>query len=275
MASSVQASSSVQISWLGAAISLFILCFVVVLMISTWWRSKAGSEESAEEGDELAVKVKQLETVRDFDGVTALLLSAWTTKSSSRAVALAHELSRRYPAEVFQMGCPLQQGNRVLDPAPSEQGQEERDGGGSDRETPSPTTPATNAAVTSPWERGWKGPEGFKPPPSSSSFNSSSTAADPTPSRDFGSTSLSSRKREAEEGDSGDEGEAVTRRNFTIFQLNSFDGGVPAPVVRGGEIKAREARPIYIALSGDVYDASAGRHLYGPVSCYCRAGCNI
>lgn len=67
-------------------------------------------------------------------------------------------------------------------------------------------------------------------------------------------------------GGRGLAGEKAMRRNFTVLQLNTFDGSVPAPKVRGGEIKAGKARPIYIALRGEVYDASAGRNLYGPVS---------
>lgn len=148
-------------------------------------------------------------------------------------------------------------------------GDGERDSGCSDSEAPSPPTLTTSSTVTTPWERGWQGPEGFKPPPPSSSSESSGGAAvNPTPSSpsaDIGSTPLSSRKREAEEGDLGGEQVAIPR-NFTVSQLNAFDGGFPAPIVRGGVVKAREARPIYIALRGVVYDASAGGHLYGPVS---------
>lgn len=349
--------------WLSTAISLSIICWVLVLVMAKWWPSKAatavdiGGGKSHEE--RLEMQVNELETAGDLDGAAALLLAAWTKKGSTRAVTLAHELSQRHPAQAFQMGCPLQQGNRVSELAPTRREQEEehdaagaaadgcgsgptpgvstseavapntgigaaperasdeiderelppaaitresrssgggdaiaiiaeattpsssgngndandeRNCGGGDGETPSPPTPTTNSTVTTPWERGWQGPEGFKPPPpQSSSSNSSSSgtaaAANPTPSSESGSTSLSSLspKRKAEEGDSGGK-QAVIPRNFTVSQLNAFDGGVPAPIVRGGVIKAKEARPIYIALRGVVYDASAGRNLYGPVS---------
>ncbi|CAM9444620.1 unnamed protein product [Ectocarpus sp. 13 AM-2016] len=126
-----------------------------------------------------------------------------------------------------------------------------------------------------PWERGWQGREGFKPPPSSSALaNTGSTA-----SRDaaetaaaFGaglspsSSSLSEMGGQSEKNlDGGDvEATKLARRNFTVRQLNTFDGGCSAPRVRGGEARAGKQRPIYIALKGEVYDASEGRHLYGP-----------
>lgn len=345
---------SLDVSWLGDAVSLSIFCLVVLVM-AEWWPTKAATATASvpvgggpEHDDELLeTRVRELETAGDLDGVTALLLSAWTKQGSSRAVTLAHELSKRHPAEAFQMGCPLQQGNRDLNVRPEREhdagaaddslavttlagstrsdafaadtgidlaagkvsGEDDergspsaaltparkgrgggeafptsniaeatpptskvgndgdvRGGGGSDGEAPSPATPTrstsstsnTDTAQTTPWERGWQGPKGFKPPPSSSFSN---TASNSSPSPGFGSSSLSPRKRDAEEGDLG----AAVPRNFTVLQLNAFDGGVPAPVVRGGETRAKEPRPIYIALRGDVYDASAGRNLYGPV----------
>lgn len=340
-------AGSVEVLWLGTAVSFSVLCFVAVLMMAKWRPRKAGAVgggRAKSEEQQLEIRVKELERTGDLDGAAALLLSAWTTKGSSRAVTLAHELSQRYPKLAFQVGCPVQQGNRasglaprreqehdagdyaaddstpatsavstseavapttgsgtapergsgqddergspsatlspestssggggeiaITEAAPSVGPNDKRDGRASDGETPSPSTPPTNTTTTTPWERGWQGPEGFKPPPTLSSSNSSSaTAANRTPSPDIGSTSLSSRKRGVEESDLGGDQAGVTR-NFTISQLNAFDGGVPAPVVRGGVIKAKEARPIYIALRGEVYDASAGRHLYGPVSAY-------
>lgn len=369
-------AGSVEVLWSGTAISLSIICLVVMLVMAKWWPIKAsktaiGSERETSDGDDeqLEMQVKKLETRGDLDGAAAFLLSAWTKKGSSRAVTLAHELSQRYPAQAFQMGCPLQQGKRVFDAdadadvdaalmlmpeqendagdaidnvdgdavddttpatsavstgeavapntgagtgttapervsgedeeqrstsavqvlttensigevgdaiavaevAPSasreRSGDDER-GGGSGGDTPSPTAPTTNTTTTTttstPWERGWQGPEGFKPPPSSSSSNPTS------PPADLISTSLSSPKRETEAAEEGGLGigreQAVFSRNFTVSQLNAFDGGAPAPVVRGGVNKAKKARPIYIALQGEVYDASAGKHLYGPVS---------
>ncbi|CAM9401073.1 unnamed protein product [Ectocarpus sp. 6 AP-2014] len=126
-----------------------------------------------------------------------------------------------------------------------------------------------------PWERGWQGREGFKPPPSSSAL----PERDSTPSRDapgtaaaFGAglspsfSSLTDTGGQSETAlDGGDAGATkLVRRNFTVRQLNAFDGGCSAPRMRGGEARAVKQRPIYIALKGEVYDASAGRHLYGP-----------
>ncbi|CAB1103115.1 unnamed protein product [Ectocarpus sp. CCAP 1310/34] len=126
-----------------------------------------------------------------------------------------------------------------------------------------------------PWERGWQGREGFKPPPSSSALADTGSSA----SRDaagtaaaFGAGLSPSSSSFAETGvqsdDALDVGDAeatkLARRNFTVRQLNAFDGGCSAPRMRGGEARAGKQRPIYIALKGEVYDASAGRHLYGP-----------
>ncbi len=332
--------------------------------------TRAGGDSEAEQT--LDTRAKQLEAAGNFDGLAALLLTEWTTKGSSRAVTLAHELSRRYPAEAFQIGCPLQQGKQLPAAAaaaddaggpaeptsaagdaggvpeevsgesggrglsvaahcsPPGSGSEtagelaaagaspssldgERDqgdccgdGGETPRATaptgeatsptppptpPSPSTTTTTITTTStttttpplattaksgttttskatagtlPWERGWQGPRDFKPPPSSSA---SATISDPATATASEPRTLSSRrKREPKGGDPAAGGAAARRRNFTVSQLNLFDGSVPAPISRGGEAKARKARPIYIALRGEVYDASAGRNLYGPVS---------
>ncbi|CAM9400875.1 unnamed protein product [Ectocarpus sp. 12 AP-2014] len=133
------------------------------------------------------------------------------------------------------------------------------------------TTPTTLL----PWERGWQGREGFKPPPSPSALADTGSTA----SRDaagtaaaFGaglSPSSSSFTETGVQGDNaldGGDAEAtkLARRNFTVRQLNAFDGGCSAPRMRGGEARAGKQRPIYIALKGEVFDASAGRHLYGP-----------
>ncbi|CAN0535449.1 unnamed protein product, partial [Ectocarpus sp. 8 AP-2014] len=127
-----------------------------------------------------------------------------------------------------------------------------------------------------PWERGWRGREGFKPPPSSSSAlpDTGSTASRDAPgtAAAFGaglspsSSSLTDTGGQSENALDGGDAEAtkLVRRNFTVRQLNAFDGGCSAPRMMGGEARAAKQRPIYIALKGEVYDASAGRHLYGP-----------
>ena len=88
-----------------------------------------------------------------------------------------------------------------------------------------------------PWERGWQAPEEFAPPPESNKSVSRPGV-----------------------------GDLAGLRNFTVAQLNVFDGSIDKGVKRGGVVKAGKARPIYIALRGKVYDASTGRHLYGQVS---------
>lgn len=135
--------------------------------------------------------------------------------------------------------------------------------------TPASTTAkrtSTNTATTSlPWERGWQGPEGFKPP--STAAPSSSSVSKIISTGDAGSAAT---LEPAGGGGGSLPGEkSIVRRNFTVSQLNTFDGSSPAPKVRGGETKAAKARPIYIALRGEVYDASAGKNLYGPVSSAC------
>lgn len=137
------------------------------------------------------------------------------------------------------------------------------------------TSKATAATATLPWERGWQGPEGFKPP-STATASSSSVSNEIGTAGGAGSTGAVAVEPASSSGNSvsaaaggggGLAGEnAIMRRNFTVLQLNTFDGSAPAPKVRGGEIKEGKARPIYIALRGEVYDASAGRSLYGPVS---------
>ncbi|CAM9228459.1 unnamed protein product [Ectocarpus sp. 4 AP-2014] len=126
-----------------------------------------------------------------------------------------------------------------------------------------------------PWERGWQGREGFKPPPSSSALadtgstasrDAAGTAAAFGASLSPSSSSFTETGVQSDNGLDGGDAEAtkLTRRNFTVRQLNAFDGGCSAPRMRGGEARAGKQRPIYIALKGEVYDASAGRHLYGP-----------
>ena len=105
---------------------------------------------------------------------------------------------------------------------------------------PVPAATATGGGAEgseTPWDRGWQASDDFEPP------------------------SEGKLPGDAEVGDMASE-----LRNFTIAQLNPFDGGIEKGVERGGVVKAGKTRPIYIALRGWVYDASAGRHLYGPVS---------
>ncbi|CAM9368822.1 unnamed protein product [Scytosiphon promiscuus] len=98
--------------------------------------------------------------------------------------------------------------------------------------------------------RGWQGPEGFKPPRSAVTGSTTiNEIAAGTAAVQAESSPPSSRNVNA--GAHGD-------------GLNAFDGGFPVPRRRGGEIKVGTPRPIYIALRGEVYDASAGSNLYGP-----------
>eukprot|EP00904_Undaria_pinnatifida_P003760 jgi/Undpi1/13385/HiC_scaffold_8.g03044.m1 len=158
--------------------------------------------------------------------------------------------------------------------------------------TPPPPPPESDGQT--PWERGWHGPEGFKPPQSHGvTVSAAATAAGseavlPAPENALYSSVNSNndvvhkrgRFREGGGGAGGGDilggssGEALGGnasnaaakglRNFTVAQLNAFDGSVAAPVTRGGLVRAGVARPVYIALKGNVYDASAGNDLYGP-----------
>lgn len=119
-----------------------------------------------------------------------------------------------------------------------------------------------------PWERGWRGPKGFKPPATSLSSSSSQSghdrnaaAAAPAAAGDAG---LPLSRRRIGGGVAALSQSSL--RNFTVAQLNSFNGSVRAPAMRGGVLRAGKPRPIYVALRGKVYDVSAGRDLYGPVS---------
>lgn len=134
-----------------------------------------------------------------------------------------------------------------------------------------------SSRTTSPWERGWQGPEGFKPPSyaATESTTVNDNAAGTAVSQAKSSPSSSRRMDAGAQGSGGDEDQgggevlaaaAAAARNFTVSQLNTFDGGFPVPRRRGGEIRVGKPRPVYIALRGEVYDASAGRELYGPVS---------
>lgn len=87
-----------------------------------------------------------------------------------------------------------------------------------------------------PWNRGWRAPKEFDPPLESNTSVTKASVDD-----------------------------LARLRNFTVAQLNVFDGGMDKGAKRGGVVKAGKARPIYIALRGTVYDASTGRHLYGQV----------
>lgn len=53
-----------------------------------------------------------------------------------------------------------------------------------------------------------------------------------------------------------EEKEVDPPRNFTIKQLAHFDGG--------RDQKSGEDRPVYLSISGTVFDVSEGRNFYGP-----------
>ena len=137
-----------------------------------------------------------------------------------------------------------------------------------------------------PWERGWYGPVGFKPPPSdgappAAAVPAAAAAYDSiSPTSENAPTSMKRGGTSGRRGRSGGSGNDIRvvwggnsssnattagLRNFTVAQLNGFDGGVPVPISRGGLVRSGKARPVYIALKGKVYDASSGNDLYGPV----------
>lgn len=315
----------------------------------------------------LEKRAEELEAAGDLDGAMEALLASHG-EGSSRAVALAHELSQRHPAGAFGANrCPLsarspqrQEGAgmengasadpdqassdgavadadaaaaaaavSVVAPAPAAAlasltskvlADDDDDGAGEPEEqcarSPPPSGeertrllsgesasataagPGSQAAATTatgalepgkgidhggrepttttllPWERGWQGREGFKPPSSAiadtgstASNNVAGTAAAFGAGLSPSSSSLTGTGGQSDALDGGDaEATKLARRNFTVQQLNAFDGGCSAPRMRGGEVRAGKQRPIYIALKGEVYDASVGRHLYGPVS---------
>lgn len=231
---------------------------------------------------ELEVRAKGLETAGDFDGAMEALLASHRA-GSSRAVTLAHELSQRN-ADAFQAkGCPAHRsgdeavvaplattaaaaaagrGNNAVSSLNVPSLEDRRDPASENKTRREDEANATSMAAAeevvavqrgngeTPWERAWVGPEGFTPP---ASIDHAARDQSSASSRDTGVA--------------GGGGQCTsTRRNFTVAQLNAFDGGVAAPSKRGGLMKAGKPRPVYIALRGNVYDASAGRNLYGPVS---------
>lgn len=267
------------------AVCLLSICTAVAVVWSIvkswrWTQTITGDAASRQEAPS-SVLAQKLEAEGDFTGAMKVLLSLHHARDS-QAVILAHELSRRHPDAFEVKGCPvLSQRN-------------EREAAGqnvvADGVTTTPAAAAsqmwetaTTAARSSidsvavgvemkagkptaggqqqqpkqkegetPWERGWQGPAGFTPPSSRTT-----TGGDAEPgaaaAQSAGNVSIKY---------------AVELRNFTIVQLNAFNGGLlrAAPSKRGGTTAAvRKPRPIYIALRGRVYDASAGRDLYGPV----------
>lgn len=213
---------------------------------------------------QLAVRVKDCEDKGDVRGAMELLLAhhkAYPTQS--RAVELAHDLSQRYPDIFDKYGCPMRveagqsprsvedecnnllssQGSTEEDTEPDRNDRNEPDGSTEQSHDLSPLSSVEDLETPNqpkegeqtPWERGWKGAEGFKPP-----------ASDDTGRASDGSD------------------ESISQRNFTVSQLNTFDGERPRSRGRrpGGE---EPPRPIYISIRGNVYDASSGRHLYGAV----------
>ncbi|CAM9377444.1 unnamed protein product [Ectocarpus fasciculatus] len=385
---------SVEVLWIGMVILAALL--LLLLLLAGWGGGglptrKAlrapGSSSSRRTGSTstygcstaaaLEKRAEELEASGDLDGAMEALLASHD-EGSSRAVALAHELSQRHPAGAFGANrCPLsarsppqrQAGGAgveagAADPEPSSATttavadanaagaavvsviaptpaatavasltsevllaeSDNNDGAGEPEEeqhcarsppsgeertrllngesasataavrpgkaaaaAAAATTTATGALETGkrrdhgggesttttsllPWERGWQGREGFKPPSSATADTGSTARHSATgTAAAFGAGSSPSSSSSAETGgqsdtlDGGDaEATKLARRNFTVRQLNAFDGGSSAPRMRGGEVRAGKQRPIYIALKGEVYDASAGRKLYGP-----------
>lgn len=269
---------------------------VVRLWRWTAWRSsRPKPSDRAVYACTLETRASELETAGDLDGAMQALLASHSTRSS-RAAVLAHELLQRHPDAFKAKGCPVRQGigqtqsptaatttklNLLASPslqAPMQDTVSTEDLSDADDAKDSININSSidsdegeilasrgAGAATglvqerdddddgeSPWERGWQGPEGFKPPSSTDDAASSGT----------GLLSSSPSTRSIDGGNGRD---ASGLRNFTIAQLNAFDGSVPAPSTRGGVVKAAKPRPIYIALRGNVYNATAGRHLYGPV----------
>lgn len=92
------------------------------------------------------------------------------------------------------------------------------------------------------------------PTDSTSSFPS----VDSTPSiAPAAAAASSSRKEEEEEVTAAVQPLRPPLRDFTIAELNTFDGG-ESPL-------SQKPHPIFISLRGTVYDASDGRGIYGPV----------
>lgn len=231
-----------------------------------WTQTIADGAERKQEGPSSSLRAQKLEAEEDFAGAMQALLGSHHA-GDSQAVMLAHELCRRHPDAFEAKGCPVlsQRGERETGQsvvaaratvaAPSQM--QEMAG-----------TAARNVAVRvsmeagettavgqlqqkqtegeTPWERGWQGSEGFQPP---SSSRPATGSAHSSSAKSPGDVSIHY---------------VVELRNFTIAQLNVFNGGLPALLKRGGVI--RKPRPIYIALRGNVYDASTGRDLYGLVS---------
>lgn len=214
--------------------------------------------------DELEVRVKKYENDGDIRGAMELLLAHHNANlTRSHAVKLAHDLSQRYPDIFGSDGCPVRGGEGITTASSGdkssvsstpiaepvemhpERADEDDEDDKDDKDLGEPIQTAGTSVVDkprkqgeTPWERGWKGPEHFRPPSQESSTH--------VPRAD---------------------GEAPSRRNFTIAQLNTFDGSYPVETTKH-VTKESSPRPIYIAVRGTVYDASAGRDLYGPVSAH-------
>lgn len=252
------------------------LCLLsIVVMAGAWSITKswqwtqiiADGAERKQAGPSSSVRAQKLEAEEDFAGAMQVLLGSHHA-GDSQAVMLAHELCRRHPDAFEAKGCPVlsQRGERetgqsvvaaratTVVAAPS---QMQEMAGTAARNVAARVSMEAGETTAggelqqkqnegeTPWERGWQGSEGFKPPSSSRpAIGSPDSSAAKSP----GDVSIQY---------------AVELRNFTIAQLNVFNGGLPALLKRGGI--TRKPRPIYIALRGNVYNASTGRDLYGPV----------
>ncbi|CAM9362309.1 unnamed protein product [Discosporangium mesarthrocarpum] len=186
----------------------------------------------------------EVEAAGDVNKAMQDLLAAYRNDpSNSGIVKLAHELAQRHANSAPGLTCPIRQsGGSVL-----EKGGRDVEANGTCRERGAPEVLSEGDSISrtissptqgeeTPWERGWQGPEDFKPP--------EKTGTD----------------RCQEEETNGVRGQGGGR-NFTIDQLRHFDGDVNP--------RSKDPRPIYIALRRVVYDATAGAELYGPGGKYC------
>lgn len=274
-------------------------------IVTSWWNGTTSSAPvgSTHHIHELESKAREREEAGDLEDAMELLLEMHEASHTSEAVRLAHELAVRHPDVFEAKGCPVRGGNQHTAPAAvavlvtasasaSADEDDERVPSLVSRLVAEPTeaSPAMGAAASpndetsvdcepalassgtvdaqksgtpsanvrkqghghceTPWERGWQGPRDFKPP--------SPYSRSPVVGSSHGAESSSIRPASLDLSRS-------CLRNFTIAQLNTFDGGQPAPNKGRWDTIARKPRPIYISIRGNVYDASAGRDLYGSV----------
>lgn len=272
--------------------------------ITTSWRngSNPTSAQPNISARDLETRAKEREDAGDPEAAMELLLAMHEARPTSGAVTLAHELSMRHPNTFAAKGCPIHGGKSRIparipipaathhqeDPSLALASPRERESATASRVAVAPSPMAdisralmlqngcstSHSAVVAgdvgstgdetrlwemgkegekPWERRWHGPNGFKPPTSLRS-----------PSNDY--LHVAAAGSGITYPSSSTEVPPKQWRNFTLSQLNAFDGSQRAPTKRGGATMMSKPRPIYVAIRGNVYDASAGRHLYGPVS---------